>query len=111
MTLYKLYNLITSKLQTHLYSLENVEQVIPYHLYGGDEQTLVGRVNAAQRRTEAYHVELGIFLREEATFQSGVDSQNLGLFAEEALVAFLGNLYDFAVRIEFPSRIAFVGHD
>ena len=111
MILYKLYNLITSKLQTHLYSLENVEQVIPYHLYGGDEQTLVGRVNAAQRRTEAYHVELGIFLREETTFQSGVDSQNLGLFAEETLVAFLGNLYDFAVRIEFPSRIAFVGHD
>ena len=45
-----------------LYILQDVEQMIPHHLYGGDEQTLVGGVYAAERRTKRHHVEVGVAL-------------------------------------------------
>ena len=42
--------------------LHDVEQVIPYHLYGRDVQTLLWSVNIAQGRAERYHVEVRIAL-------------------------------------------------
>ena len=40
---------------THLIILDTFQdkqQMIPYHLYGGDKQTLVGRMNITECRTE-----------------------------------------------------------
>ena len=42
--------------------LEYLEQVVPYHLYSGDEQTLIGSVYIAQCGAETYHVEVGVAL-------------------------------------------------
>ena len=65
---------------------ENVEQMIPDHLYSGDVETLVGSMYEAQSGAEADHVELGITLGEEAALQSGVDATYDGILAEELLV-------------------------
>ena len=61
---------------------QNVQQVIPYHLDGRNQKSLVWSVDIAKSRTEAYHVEVGIFLREETTLQTGVNSFYQRLFAE-----------------------------
>ena len=42
--------------------LEYLEPVVPYHLYSGDEQTLIGSVYIAQCGAETYHVEVGVAL-------------------------------------------------
>ena len=45
-----------------LYILQDVEQMIPHHLNGGNEQTLVGGVDATKGGAERHHVEVGITL-------------------------------------------------
>ena len=40
--------------------LEYLEQVVPYHLYSGNEQTLIGSVYIAQCGAETYHVKVGV---------------------------------------------------
>lgn len=42
--------------------LEYLEQVVPYHLYSGNEQTLIGSVYIAQCGAETYHVKVGVAL-------------------------------------------------
>lgn len=41
-------------------AFEHSEQVSPHHVDGGYVQSLVGRVDASQRGSEADHVELGV---------------------------------------------------
>ena len=42
--------------------LQNLQQMSPNHVDGGDEQALVGSMHIAQRRSERNHVEVGITL-------------------------------------------------
>ena len=42
--------------------LQYRQQMFPNHIHGRNEETLVGRMDTAERGAEAYHVELGIFL-------------------------------------------------
>ena len=46
--------------QLLFYAVENVQQVIPYHLNGRNQKSLVWSVDIAKGRTEAYHVEIRI---------------------------------------------------
>ena len=41
---------------------QNVQQVIPYHLDGRNQKSLVWGVNIAKGRTKTYHIELRIAL-------------------------------------------------
>ena len=84
--------------------------MIPYHLYCGDQQTLVGRVHTAQRGTEAHHVEGRIFFAEETALETGVNGANEGFFAELTLVALHADLQDFTLWVHFPTGIALIGH-
>ena len=43
---------------------QNVQHVIPYHLDGRNQKSLVWSVDIAKSRTEAYHVEVWVTLRE-----------------------------------------------
>lgn len=47
---------------TILYVFQDVEQMIPYHLYGWDVQALVWCMNVAQCWTERHHIEVRIAL-------------------------------------------------
>ena len=60
--------------------------MIPHHLNGGDEQTLVGGVDATKRGAERHHVEVGITLREQTTLKTSVDALDDGLLAKQLLV-------------------------
>ena len=66
-------------------------------------------MHAAQRGPEAHHVEVGIFLAEQAALQAGMYGEDFRLLAKQALVAFLGNLHDDAVGVHLPAGIALVG--
>ena len=80
--------------------------MIPYHLDGGDVETLVGGVNESQGRAEAHHVELGIALREESALESGMDAAHDGVVAEEFLVRGNHDLLQFGVGTHLPGGIA-----
>ena len=41
---------------------QNVQHVIPYHLDGRNQKSLVWSVDIAKSRTEAYHVEVWVTL-------------------------------------------------
>lgn len=60
--------------------------MIPDHLYGGDEQTLVRSMYASERGTKAYHIEMGILLAEEAALETCVNGEDDGILAEEAAI-------------------------
>lgn len=72
--------------------LEDIYQMVPELLYGGNQHTLIGRVNALQGRTKGDHIQMGIFIEEETTLQSGMDGLDLGLYAKQAFVALGSNL-------------------
>ena len=60
--------------------------MIPYHLHGGDIQTLVGRVDIAKGGAERNHVDVGIALGEQTALKTGVNAAHNGLLTEELLV-------------------------
>ena len=62
-------------------------------------------MNIAQGRTEAYHVELRIALREETTLQTGMNTLYQWLFAEELFVSLHSQVGKLAVGAHLPSRI------
>ena len=66
-------------------------------------------MHAAQRGPEAHHVEVGIFLAEQAALQAGMYGEDFRLLVEQTLIAFLGNLHDDAVGVHLPAGIALVG--
>ena len=72
--------------------LQDVEEVVPNHLDGGDVQTLVRRVDTTQGGAEADHVEVRVALGEEAALQTGMDATNHRHLAEELLVGIHHNL-------------------
>ena len=80
--------------------------MIPHHLDGRNEQTLLGGVNEAERGTERYHIKVGIALREEATLQSGMNATHNGFLAEQAYIGVLHNLLQLAMGTHLPGRIA-----
>lgn len=44
-------------------------------------------MDAAQRRTERNHLQMRIFLEEQAALQTGMDRTHLGLHTEKFLIA------------------------
>ena len=50
---------------------EDGQHVIPDHLHGRDEETLVRRMDEAERRAEADHVDAGILLGRRASYTPG----------------------------------------
>ena len=78
----------------------------PEHVGGGDEESLVGAVDAAEGGSEGDHVEVGIFFHEESALQSGVDGAHQWFLAEELLVLLHGDGKHLAVGIGFPARVA-----
>ena len=80
--------------------------MIPHHLDGRNEQTLLGGVYEAERRTKRYHIEVGIALREEATLQSGMNAAHNGFLAKQAYIGVLHNLLQLAMGTHLPGRIA-----
>ena len=72
---------------------ENLKQMIPNHLYGRDEETLVRCVYVSECRAEAYHVEIGVTFGEETAFQAGVYAEYARFFAEEFAVGVDRNLH------------------
>ena len=81
--------------------------MVPHHLYGGDEELLVGAMDAAEGGAHAYHVHSRELLTEETTLQSCMDAANDGLLAEELLVLLNRDAEYLAVGVHLPSGIAF----
>ena len=71
---------------------QNVQHVIPYHLDGRNQKSLVWSVDIAKSRTEAYHVEVWVTLREETALQTGMDALYQWLLAEELFVTLHGDV-------------------
>ena len=80
--------------------------MIPDHLDSWDIEHLIRCMNILQGRAETDHVQIGIFLTEETTFQTGVNTPYLWFLMEECFICFYCYLYKFAVRIHLPGRIA-----
>lgn len=79
--------------------LEHFEQQIPELGNRGDFEPLVGRMHAAQRRAEGNHLQFGVFLEEQAAFQSGMDRTHLGLRTEQAFVGADGLFEQYGLRV------------
>ena len=69
-----------------LYILQDIEDMIPYHLYGGNVQAFVGGVYATQGRTKRYHVEVGVAFGKQSTLKTSVNATHDGLFTKQFLV-------------------------
>ena len=52
---------------------QNIQQMFPELFYGRDKHPFVRRVYSRQCRSEGNHVQCGIFIEEQATFESCVN--------------------------------------
>ena len=68
-------------------------------------QFLTGSVDAAERGTEGYHVQIREFLEEEAAFEPGVDCQHKRFNAKQFLVRIHGNFQDVGLEVRLPAGI------
>ena len=62
-------------------------------------------MDAAQRRTERNHLQMRIFLEEQAALQSGMDRTHLGLHTEKFLIAGNRDFQQFGLGIGRPAGI------
>ena len=63
-------------------------------------------MHVAERRTERNHVQMRIFLEEEAAFQAGVDGFDFRFLCKELFVSFFGYLQDSRIGVRRPTGIA-----
>ena len=88
------------------YMRQDIQQVFPEFFYGRNMHSFVGRVHSCECRPEGYHVECGIFVEEQAAFQSGMNCFYFGVYTEQAFIGFGGYCEDNRMRVGLPSRIA-----
>ena len=99
----KVFILVSS---LHGCRLEQGHEVLPPEGNGGYEQALVGRVYATHGGAEGYHIEVGVFLKEESALETCVDGFHLGLLAEELSLGGDGNLQNLGLGIGLPPGVA-----
>ena len=85
---------------------ENRCEVFPELIHRGNLQALVGRVDTTQGGTKRHHLQLGVFLQEEATLQACVNGPHNGLFIKEFLVGIHTHFQQFAVWVGSPTGAA-----
>ena len=80
--------------------------MLPEQLDRWNEHTLIRRVHTSQGRTKRNHVQVRIFLQEQAALQTCMDGLHLGILAKQAFVTLNGNLQNLRVGVGLPARIA-----
>lgn len=65
----------------------------------GDFEPFVGRMHAAERRTEGDHLQIGILFEEQTALQPGMDGADLGFGAEQPFVGIDGDLQQLRLRV------------
>ena len=90
---------------------QNIQQMFPELFYGRDKHPFVRRVYSRQCRSEGNHVQCGIFIEEQATFESCVNCFHFGFYTEQAFVRFGCYFENGRMRIGLPSRITFTESD
>lgn len=85
---------------------QNQCQVIPEFLDRRNVHLLIGRVYAAQRRSERNHVQLRILGQEQSTFETGMYGLYGGRDAIQLFISLHGNIEQRRFEIGFPAGIA-----
>ena len=75
-------------------------------MYGVDFESFVGRVCAEDCGAGGYHVEVWVFLEEEAAFEAGVNCSYFDVGVEEVLVCLFCDFEQVGVGVWRPAGVS-----